>query len=120
MNENNILIHDTSNIYVKLINTQFSNQGNIYYTNSMYNFDNISFEAFSLIIVFVNSYDDLIDLAYLYRVRSVRLVVASFTKAIYYKLKYFSDIDLIDLNTPKKDLIKLLKGHINYDLVLNN
>ncbi|MFC4740015.1 hypothetical protein ACFO3U_08410 [Flavobacterium ponti] len=115
MNNNRILIHDTSDVYIKLINTKFLNCENIFYTNNMFNFDNIKFDEFSLIIILVNSYDDLVDLAYLYRLKNVRLVVGSFTKSIFHKLMYFPDIDLFDLNTPKKDLIKIIKGHIYYE-----
>lgn len=107
----NILIHDSSGVYMRLINVNVKGYQNIFFTNKIDDMDLVDFNKFSLIIIFVNDVDDLFDLAYL-NSKPVKKIVGCGNKSFYRKLMFFPDIELFSLITPKEDLLVLLKKYI--------
>jgi hypothetical protein len=108
---NNILIHDPSGLYMRLIYLKFPEFNNIFYSNDMESLHNIDYKNFALLIIFINSTDDLLDFAFLNSLNTKKMVGCGCT-SIYKKLLFFPEIDLFNLIAPKKDLIKLLYNNI--------
>lgn len=110
--QNNILIHDQSGIYMRLILSKFPYSDALVFTNKLDQMHEIDFNEFSLIITFINNYDDLGDFAFL-NGKNINQLVCCGDSAIFKKLLMFPEIDLINLSLPKNDLCKLLEFHIN-------
>lgn len=52
-------------IYMRLIYTQFPGYSNIFFSNDLESLHKLDYKKFSLLIVFINSTDDLFDFAFL-------------------------------------------------------
>jgi hypothetical protein len=115
MKNKNILIHDTSGIYTDLVRTSAIENENIFFTSSIYNFHNIDFSKFSLIILFINTLEDLIDFAYINNIPDVTIYAGASNRNIYNKLQCFSKINLFEINAPKKYIISNITSLIKFE-----
>jgi hypothetical protein len=115
MKNNQTLIHDTSGIYIDLLRESGIENENIFFSNSIYNFHNLDFNKFSLIILFINTTEDLIDFAYLNNIPDVTKYVCAANINIKNKLQCFSKINLFEINAPKDYIISKIKSLIKFE-----
>jgi hypothetical protein len=119
MRNKNILIHDNSGVYIDLIRENDIENENIFFSNSIYNFHNVNFNNFSLIILFINTLEDLIDFAYINNIPDVTIYVGAANINISNNLQCFGKINLFDINAPKKYIISKITSLIKFETEKN-
>jgi hypothetical protein len=112
MTNKNILIHDTSGVYMRFVSSKLRTNDSIFYTNDLENLYNVDFDKFTLLVLFINETEDLLDLAYLNSKNINMLVGANSSTFIFKKLLFFPNVVLFNLLIPKEDMFNLLKMHI--------
>jgi hypothetical protein len=119
MKNNQILIHDTSGVYLNLFKKNAIENKNIHFSNSIYDFINIDFNKFSLIIHFINTKDDLLDFAYINNIPNVTKYIGAANVNVKSTLQCFS-VNLFEINAPKKEIISQIKSIIKFETENND